>query len=451
VPKRANVRVAVAVFASLLLPLAGNAHADSRCPIELQNNVCADANPNCPVVAGAGLATTAWPGFQYDRQHTGKSPNAGPACGQVLWTSKIRGKILSTAAIGPAAPGQHGTLYVAAAKYPICALAPADGSVLWCDTDNIGKLPDYSAPTISNDGMLYVGTRDNDLWAIRLPVPEVPPAHVEWRQKICTDGDVTTPPTIGSNGVVYMGSDSLGGGSLFAMCPGPTRQVKWCQNPVGGGIKNVSPALNAAGDRLYVTFSGAFLAAYDPSTGAELWRVELEGRRNGQRAANFTPVVHPVTGKIYVGFDDGVWEVTEQIDPQTNLPIGVANLLFATNANTRERIQAPPALDVANGRLFFGASRGQRSTFYAINLSGGLIWSKNLGRGRFRNLPPVVDANGKVYAAIKKSLFRLNPTNGNVEWQLDLPRNIFASPIVGLNRLYFGTTDGTVYAIGCTP
>jgi outer membrane protein assembly factor BamB len=411
----------------------------------LQDNVCAEANPNCPAAPGAGPAVTAWPGFQHNRQHTGKSPNAGPACGQVIWQSKIRGKILSTAAIGEAGPGQNGTLYVAAAKYPICAIEPVAGNVLWCDTDNIGKLPDFSAPTLSNDDRIYVGTRDNDMWAIDIPSPEVPPAHVDWRQKVCTDGDITTPPTVGPDGVVYMGSDSLGAGTLMAMCPGPNRQVKWCKNPLGGGIKNVSPALNVAGDRLYVTFSGAFLAAFNPSTGQELWRVELEGRRNGQRAANFTPVVHPTTGKIYVGFDEGIWEVTDQGNQ------GAATLLFATDSVNHQRVQAPPALDVAAGRLYFGASRGQNSTFYAIDLAGGVKWTRDLGHGRFRNMPAVVDTNGKVYVALKKGLFRLNPTNGNIDWQFDSPRPFFASPIIGINRLYIGAVDGTVFAIGCVP
>ncbi len=156
-------------------------------------------------------------------------------------------------------------------------------------------------------------------------------------------------------------------------------------------------------------------------------------------------MVHPTTGKIYVGTDSRIWEVTDQGN-QAN-----AVLLYPTNLLARQVVQAPPALDVAAGRLYFGASRGQNSTFYAINLSGGLVWSKNLGRGRFRNLPPVVDSNGKVYVAIRKSLFRLNQANGNVDWQFDSPRPFFASPIIGVNRLYIGGVDGTVFAIGCVP
>jgi outer membrane protein assembly factor BamB len=449
VPKHAILRSAAAAIATLALSLPGAALADVRCGIQLQNNVCLEAQGSCPVVPNSGPADTVWPMYQHDAQHTGKSDQVGPACGSTLWQTKVRSKILSSPAIGPAGPGQHGTLYVAAAKYPICALEPAGGGILWCDTSDKGKLPDYSAPALGNDGMLYIGTRDNDLWAIDIPSPEVGPASVAWRQKVCTDGDVTTPPTVADDGVVYMGSDSLGGGSFFAMCPGTTRRVKWCINPVGGGVKNVSPALSLSGDRVYITYAGAFAAAYSTATGAKLWSVQLESRRNGLRGANYTPVVHPVTGKIYVGFDEGLFEITESVHPQTNEPIATPSLLFATDSTIRHQISAPPAIDAASDTIYFAATRGQSTEFFAIGTNGALKWQKNLGRGRSRNLPPIVDAAGNVYVALRKKIFRVNPANGNVVWERDFGRPIWASPVIGVGRLYVGTVDGYVHAIGC--
>src|SRR6185503_17788779 len=103
---------------------------------------------------------------------------------------------------------------------------------------------------------------DNDMWAIQIPPIGGFPGHVAWRQKVCTDGDITVPPIIGGDGLVYMASDSLGAGTLMAMCPGTTRQVKWCLNPVGGGIRNASPALSPSGNALYVTIGGGILGAY---------------------------------------------------------------------------------------------------------------------------------------------------------------------------------------------
>ena len=80
------------------------------------------------------------------------------------------------------------------------ALNAADGTAYWCDTDNQGKLADRSSPAIGNGGLGYIGTRDNDLWAIDLPPFGGANATVAWREKVCTDGDITAPPVIGNDG-----------------------------------------------------------------------------------------------------------------------------------------------------------------------------------------------------------------------------------------------------------
>src|SRR5690606_31759679 len=115
---------------------------------------------------------------------------------------------------------------------PVCALDPASGAVRWCDTNEKGKRADRSAPAIGTGDQAFIGTRDNDLWAITVPPLGSTNATVTWRQKVCTDGDITVPPVLDANGLIFMASDSLGAGTLLAMCPGPVRQPKWCINPV---------------------------------------------------------------------------------------------------------------------------------------------------------------------------------------------------------------------------
>ncbi len=442
-----------AAFAALLFlcVAAGDAGADERCGILLQSDVCLEANPVCPsTTVPLGPNPGSWPSYQRDPQHTGWSPVAGPTCNDVIWSTKLKGGIVGAPALAERTVGAPETLFVPVGKAPICALDPETGEVQWCDTDNLGKYVDRSAPTVGNGAMLYVGTRDNDMWAIDVPdASSVPQASVAWRQKVCTDGDITTPPTIGYNGIVYMGSDSLGAGTIMAMCPGEDRQVKWCVNPVGGGVRNASPGLSQNGQRLYINIGGGTLGAFDPETGVELWRVRFETPRGIGRAPNHTPVVHPITDLIYLGTDSGIWEIEHTIDPETGKEGAAARLLYYTDAH-RQRVYTPPALHPLLNMLVFGASRGNSSTLRAIDLQGNLLWERPMPGGRFRNNPPVVDADGRVYVAFAKSVYAFD-ANGTLLWQLPGLKSYSASPILADGRLYVGQTSGTVLAIGGCP
>jgi outer membrane protein assembly factor BamB len=444
--KRTRGRLGRSGIVGLLLALCATlpgtgtpaARADERCSLEERKVLCPDASVLCP--PGGGPAASAWPMFQHDAQHTGQSHLDGPRCNHVVWRWPGTQPFLSTASIAT-----DETIFVGNARFPVCRIDPGTGAALWCDTDQEGRLADRSAPSISADGTVHIGTRDNDLWAI---APGPAQGTVLWRQKICTDGDVTTSPTVGADGVIYMGSDSLGAGSLFAMCPGASRQVKWCTK-LGGGLKNVSPALSPDGATLYVTTRGTTLHALDAATGAERWRRKLERRPNAARWPNYTPVVHPVTGTIYVGFDEGLFAVA---------PDGTVDLLFDTG---RERMESPPAL-ASDGTLYFGASRGTSSTFYAVRPDGSLAWSFAIprGSGRFRNNQAAIGADGVVYFAVKSAVYALAPGGdgnggGQVLWQLDETSVFQSGPIIGAGgRLYVGTGDKlapTLLAIGDCP
>ena len=446
---RRLARLAPSAVAAVVLAASHVQAAPPRCAIDLQNNVCLEANPVCPAVSSpVGVNAGDWPAFQGNVQHTGQSAFDGPTCSDSIWSTRLVGRILSSPVLAEGNPGEPQTLFVPVGKAPVCAIDPATGTVRWCETDNEGKRADRSSPVVGNGDFTYIGTRDNDMWAIQIPPIGGFPGHVAWRQKVCTDGDITVPPIIGADGLVYMASDSLGAGTIMAMCPGPTRQVKWCINPVGGGIRNASPALSPAGDALYMTIAGGTLGAYQPQTGAVLWQASLEPEGRVGRNSNLAPVVDPNTGRIYVGLRQGLWAV----DPPTT-PGGTPTVTrFLDTRGARQRLEAPAALDLAHGRVIVGASHGPASTLYALDTAGNVLWQRSdLGRGKFQNNPPVVDAAGRIYLTLDKSLIALKPDGTNL-WRREFPSRLPSSPILANGRVYVGTTNGQVYAIGdCAP
>jgi len=56
-----------------------------------------------------------------------------------------------------------------------------------------------SAPSVGADGTIYVGSFDNNLYAIS------PAGYILWT--VATGGPIESSPTIGSDGTVYVTSD----------------------------------------------------------------------------------------------------------------------------------------------------------------------------------------------------------------------------------------------------
>ena len=406
--------------------------------------------------AGAALANSPWPIFQHDAQHTGRTSLVGPS-GTLLsppplvWKYRgfFRSRLLSQPTMG-----SDGTIYIGRVKHPLCAIN-SSGVELWCTLQsNKGTFPDRSSPTVADNGMIYMGGRDNDLWAFR------PNGSVQWKFHVPTDGDVTTSPLISQDGGVYIGSDSLQAGSFYRMVPGdpnpmapnggPTASYDWL-TMLGGGIKNVSPAESHDGTRIFVTVNGTTVIALDAtstSSYSEIWRTQLENTVKGARGPNYTPVVAD-DGKILVGFDFGLYA----LNPSDG------SLCWKFDQTDGTRFEAPPALGW-DGRVFAAGYRGPHGRVFAVMppVSCGspptLLWSHPL-IGRLRNTAPVVDGNGDVYIGARKTVYKLDGDGngsggGLVIWQYTGAKGIYDATVMipSAGRLLAPSYDGYVHALG---
>ena len=105
--------------------------------------------------------------------------------------------------------GQDGTIY--AGYKTLHAINPVNGSVKW--TFNVGGTIRGGTPCNSADGTIYVGTSDGgEIIAIN------PDGTLKWRKEI---GEVESPPSIGANGNVYIGTSHFDYGRL--------RAFGWCE------------------------------------------------------------------------------------------------------------------------------------------------------------------------------------------------------------------------------
>ena len=115
------------------------------------------------------------------------------------WAFKTGDGVDSSPAIG-----NDGTIYVGSRDKNLYAINP-DGSKKWAC--KIGDGVD-SSPAIGNDGTIYVGSWDKNLYAIN------PDGSKKWTFK--TGNWVTSPPAIGSDGTIYVGSKDK---NLYAISP----------------------------------------------------------------------------------------------------------------------------------------------------------------------------------------------------------------------------------------
>lgn len=220
-----------------------------------------------------------------------------------------------------------------------------------------------------------------------------------WRAH--TDGPVRSSPVV-AGGVVYVGSSDA---RLYAF-GAASGEVRWAAE--AGAPIDASPAV-AGGLVLTATRGGEFLA-FDRASGAVRWRVQ---------AGDELPVAWGgMSGDLYT---------------------------------------ASPA--VAGETAIFGGGDG---VVYAIELASGEIRWRFATEGRVRSSPAVAD--GVVYAgSADGSLYALTLADGRRLWRFDTQgrrldsarhgydrRTITSSPAVAGGAVFFGSRDGSLYAVDAT-
>ena len=326
-----------------------------------------------------------------------------PAEGDVMWSYDTGDSIYSSAAIGA-----DGTVYMGSLDNNLYAINP-NGSLKWSYATGGGI---FSSPAIGADGTIYVGSRDNKLYAI---TDSGATAALKW--SYATNGGIDSSPAIGADGTIYVGSNDL---KLYAITDsGATATFKWSYTTENQVVS--SPAIGLDGT-IYVGSDDNKLYALNPD-GTLKWSYATGGYIRPSPAIG-------LDGTIYVGSED--------------------HKLYAINPNGRLKwsydvgslIISSPAIG-ADGTIYVGS--GLDYTLYAINPNGRLKWSYTGAGG---GSSPAVGADGTIYMGSGSgTLYAINPA-GTLKWSSALGGEIYLCPAIGSDgTIYVGSVDSRLYAI----
>jgi outer membrane protein assembly factor BamB len=341
-------------------------------------------------------ATQAWPMFQHDRQHTGRTSLVGPPGTDVLWTFPLEGK--------PGTPvvAADGTIYLPAGalnefdpgKGFLYAINP-NGTQKW-RVDLPGP-PASTAPAVGLDGTIYVHMNGGEgniaatehLWAVN------PDGTSKWKLDfvVTLTSGVMSSPAIAADGTVWVGSPDT---YLFALNPANGSLV--CGVSPSASSIDASPAIAPDGT-VYVIDASTHLFAIEPDCDVK-WDFQLSD--SGIAGGNEQSPAVAADGTVWApSIDDYIYAVN---------PNGTQKCRFATGW----AIRSAPAIAL-DGTVYV-ASDG----LYALNPADCTQkWRFAPFGSQFSSASPIVDGDGNIYTPLLSIYFVYSLTPAGVErWSL---------------------------------
>jgi outer membrane protein assembly factor BamB len=256
-----------------------------------------------------------------------------------------------------------------------------------------------SSPAVGSDGMIYLGTFNQKLWAVD--------SNGVTRWRFQTGNEIKSSPAIGTDGTVYFGCRDR---KFYAVSP--KGKKKWAFTT--GAWVDSSPALGRDGTIYFGSWDKHFYAL-NPD-GTLKWKFETGGEIDSSPA---------------VGADETVYFGSHDKKLYALAPDGRKRWEYATGGP----IISSPALN-GDGAIYFTCLDG---FCYALNADGSLRW--RLHTGGTTETSPVIGADGTIYVGVNRGMWAIGP-DGKKKWvkpDLDFGQ-ASAAVVVG----------GSVYAVGRT-
>ena len=364
----------------------------------------------------SGSTDYPWSMFHYDQSRSGVTQASGPTSATLMWSATTNGMVYPSPIIA------DGFVFVASYGGTLYAYDQYTGNLIWSFATG-GNV--FATPAIAN-GIVYVASKNGYVFALNEQN-----GGIVW--EIANDNltPVTSSPVV-ADGMVFYGtfeSPSAGFSEVLAV-NAMTGSIVWKQDlsstyvEGGAAINNGKVFIGTGVPNNGVVF------ALNETTGATVWSYDT----GVFTSISSTPAVS--NGRVFVGLDSSAFvainETTGALDWSFSTPGG-------SNATS-------PAVN--NGVVYFGT--GGRNV-YALNAAtGGQIWSRTTG-GAVTSSPAFASGSTTLFVGSNDhNLYALNPATGGVLWRYLTGGQVSSSPAVANGRVFFGSKDQKVYALGAT-
>lgn len=262
------------------------AESDNICQIKLTREPGAEENTSCfntqpklivKYYMGLTVAETGWPQYNYDPQHTGRTPwkyntHGSEVALNVVYSPAgyIKGDPVvyngnlffhTQKDVAPNSPEKQGP-----GKFFISAVS-GNGRPLWGNDQDIGAVAKFQ-PLVDQKGRLYIVT-ENTLEILNLKDAGQKLRSPDWKAqlKLQEAVSVRSTPTLGYNGTIYLSTNR----GIYALTPYPELKIFWKytadENTFGritlGKDESVAYTVDAA---------QGLLVALDNTDGTPKWR-----------------------------------------------------------------------------------------------------------------------------------------------------------------------------------
>jgi outer membrane protein assembly factor BamB len=295
---------------------------------------------------------------------------------------------------------------------------------------------------------VYFGAFDQFLYAVSLA-----DGKEKWKYK---GGPFKAPPSV-YDGAVYVGDED----GMFHCVDAATGKKRWTFETEG----EITSGANFAGEQVLFGSHDATLYCLNRKDGTIAWKFKTQGPVNGSPviAGGYTFVagcdssLHIIdikNGKELVQIDlDGQAGATAAVEGDGAYVGTMTNEFKAIDLRkkavvwTYEPKRAQPFYSSAavTDKLVIVGNRDK--LLHALKREhGDLAWTFPT-KGRVDSCP-VVDGNRVYVGSTDGSLYVVDLVKGTQVQKMDLGRGILASPAIAENCLVIGTTDGWLYCLG---